>query len=207
MSEPFPDSDFDAWAKSYDQDVACDRFPFTGYENVLATVVALARVQAGMRVLDLGTGTGNLAFRFAGLGCELWCTDFSEAMLAKARMKLPGAHFLLHDLRDEWPSGLPEHLDCIVSAYVFHHFEPAEKIRLVQKIISDLLLPGARLVIGDIVFPDHAAQEIAQAAAGDAWEQEFYWIADEALAAFKRVDLKVEYIQVSSCAGIFHLKA
>ncbi len=76
-----PDA-FDAWADSYDQDVVSqDVFPFAGYQRVLDTVVMLAGAQPGMSVLDLGTGTANLALRFAALGCDLWCTDFSAPML------------------------------------------------------------------------------------------------------------------------------
>jgi putative AdoMet-dependent methyltransferase len=98
--DPFLASDFDPWAESYDQDLlTSSEFPFAGYERVLERVVAMADVHAGMDVLDLGTGTGNLAVCFAELGCHLWCTDFSEPMLAKAREKLPQAQYVLHDLR------------------------------------------------------------------------------------------------------------
>jgi ubiquinone/menaquinone biosynthesis C-methylase UbiE len=41
-----------------------DGFPFDGYERVLDVVVHAAGASAGMRVLDVGTGTGNLAERF-----------------------------------------------------------------------------------------------------------------------------------------------
>lgn len=207
MDGPFPASDFDGWAESYDQDVASDHFPFEGYERVLNTVVALAEARPGMRVLDLGTGTGNLASRFAHVGCELWCTDFSLSMLEKARAKLPRAHLVQHDLHADWPAELPVHFERIVSAYVFHHFELDEKADLMQRLVSELLLPGDRLVIADIAFPDRSAQEKTRGQLGEAWEQEFYWIADEAQAAFKRLDLRVEYVQVSSCAGVFSVQA
>jgi len=207
MNGPFPAFDFDSWAESYDQDVASNQFPFVGYTSVLNTVVRLAGAQSGMRVLDLGTGTGNLASRFARLGCELWCMDFSAAMLEKARVKLPGAHIIQYDLRGDWPAGLPGRFERIVSAYVFHHFELDEKVRLVQRIVSELLLPGDRLVIADIAFPDRPTQEKTRVQLGEAWEQEFYWIADEAQAAFRQVGLRVDYIQVSACAGVFNWQA
>jgi len=207
MNEPFPASDFDEWAGSYDQDVASDHFPFDGYERLLDTVVRLAEARPGMGVLDLGTGTGNLAARFTALGCELWCTDFSLAMLEKARAKLPAAHFVQHDLRGTWPAGLPRRFERIVSAYVFHHFELDEKVRLVQTLVTKRLIPGGRLILADIAFPDGSAQEKTRAQLGEAWEQEFYWLADEAQAAFTQVGLRVEYIQVSSCAGVFSLRA
>ena len=58
---------FDRWAADYDRAVASSsgEFPFDGYEDVLATVVALVDVAPGTTVLPkVGTGAGNLAARF-----------------------------------------------------------------------------------------------------------------------------------------------
>src|SRR5665213_3430071 len=52
----------------------------------------LARVGPGSRVLDVATGTGDLARELArrvGPGGEGVGSDFSEAMLARARAKAP----------------------------------------------------------------------------------------------------------------------
>jgi cyclopropane fatty-acyl-phospholipid synthase-like methyltransferase len=203
MNDPFPPSDFDDWAETYDQSIASDHFPFEGYARVLEIVVTLADAQPGLSVLDLGTGTGNLAARFAALGCKLWCTDFSAAMLEKARAKLPAAHLVRHDLRADWPTALDRRFDRIVSAYVFHHFELDEKVRLVKTLLDGNLLPGGRLVIADIAFPDPAALQAVRLAAGAEWEDEFYWVASEALPALEQVGLRPAYRQVSSCAGVF----
>jgi putative AdoMet-dependent methyltransferase len=207
MTDLFPPSEFDDWAESYDASVSTDQFPFYGYRDVLEQSVVLAAASAGMRVLDLGTGTGNLAARFARLGCETWCTDFSAPMLDQARQKLPQAHFCLHDLRSEWPPGLPGRFDRIVSAYVFHHFELEEKFRIVQGLVREHLTPGGRLVIADIGFQDSSAQLSLKKQLGNDWEEEFYWVADETLPAFEQVEIKVKYVQVALCAGIFTFQA
>jgi len=41
-ADPFPASEFDQWAESYDADVLTyDTFPFAGYEQVLDAVVEM----------------------------------------------------------------------------------------------------------------------------------------------------------------------
>jgi putative AdoMet-dependent methyltransferase len=201
----FPASEFDDWAETYDTSIAIDQFPFYGYREVLEKALTLAEVSPGLSVLDLGTGTGNLAARFAHIGCELWCTDFSAPMLAKARQKLPEAHFLLHDLRMDLPSGWNRPFDRMVSAYVFHHFELDEKVHILQKLAA-CLTPGGRIVIADIAFPDQTALEKMKEQVGAEWEDEFYWIGDRAIPAVEKAGFKVEYLQVSVCAGIFTLQ-
>jgi len=205
-NDPFPPSDFDNWAENYDNSVSTDQFPFHGYQEVLRQIIILARPRPGLSVLDLGTGTGNLAMLFTRAKCELWCTDFSEAMLAKARQKIPAAHFVLHDLRTDLPSGFTGPFDRIVSAYVFHHFELSEKIRILKSLAARLT-PAGTIVIGDITFPGRAALEQIKAEAGDEWEDEFYWLADESLSALEGAGLQAAYQQVSSCAGVFVLSS
>jgi putative AdoMet-dependent methyltransferase len=208
MSDPFPAAEFDHWAENYDQSVTDDQhFPFMGYEAVLDKIIELAAPSPGQHILDLGTGTGNLALRFNAAGCQIWGTDFSPAMLAKAQEKLPDAHLFQADLRGPWPQGLNRRFDCIVSAYVFHHFEKAEKVQISAALVRKYLAPNSRLILADIAFPNQNALEKVKSAAGEAWEDEFYWSADECLPALEAVGLKARFHQVSACAGIFEIKA
>lgn len=203
----FPASDFDEWADTYDQSLREHTdFPFAGYDQVLQTILSRANPQPGQTILDLGTGTGNLALLFAQKGCRLTCTDFSEAMLAKARQKLPGASFFLHDLRQPLPSELHQPFDHIISAYVFHHFDLGQKIRLCADLVRNHLAPGGSLLIGDISFPSQAAQEAFRQGIPD-WEDEFYWLADESLEGLKKANLTADYLQVSPCAGVYVLQS
>jgi len=55
-----------------------------------ARAADLARVSPGDRVLDVATGTGDLAIELRRRGCDVVGSDFSEEMLARARVKEPG---------------------------------------------------------------------------------------------------------------------
>ena len=156
-----------------------------------------------MTVLDIGTGTANLALRFADQGCELWCTDFSEFMLDKARAKLPDANFILHDFRTDLPPDLAEmRFDDIVSAYVFHHVELPRKVEICKTLVRHNLTRTGKLIVADLSFQNRAAMETFAATIPDLWEAEPYWLVDESLPALEQAGLQVDYEQVSACAGV-----
>jgi demethylmenaquinone methyltransferase / 2-methoxy-6-polyprenyl-1,4-benzoquinol methylase len=75
-----------------------------------ARAVDLARVGPGSRVLDVATGTGDLALELArrvSPGGEVLGSDFSEAMLARARAKVAAAADLQGTRpRFEWADAL-----------------------------------------------------------------------------------------------------
>jgi putative AdoMet-dependent methyltransferase len=195
---------FDDWAGDYDRSVrSADGFPFDGYERVLDEIVELAAAQPHMHVLDLGTGTGNLAKRFVALGCTVLWIDFSSEMLAEARIKAPQAIFVQADLLGDWPAPLNQRFDRIVSAYVFHEFDLLTKISLLQRLARHHLVNSGRIVIGDIAFPTVGIREEAHRRWVNLWdEDEHYWAADEVIAASERVGLQLRYTQVSSCGGV-----
>lgn len=207
MNDPFPPADFDDWAETYDQSTQdVFNFPFTGYERTLDTILALAQPCPGMRILDLGTGTGNLALLFDAAGCECWCTDFSPKMLAVARRKLPAARFFLHDLRQPLLPELYQPFERILSAYTFHHFDLPLKVRILKDLCAQALAPGGSLLIGDIAFADAAAQERLKEQAGVAWEDEFYWLADAAIPALEQAGMSVRFQSTSPSAGVFFIQ-
>lgn len=143
---------FDDWAKIYDDLVeASEGFPFTGYRDVLRRVVNLAQLGPGTRVLELVTGTGNLAERFIQAGAKVWGLDFSTAMLEEARTKVSSATLLQADLLGEWPL-LPK-FERVVSAYVLHEFDLAAKLNVLTR-SAEQLGTGGSLIIADIAFPN-----------------------------------------------------
>jgi len=151
-----------------------------------------------------GTGAGNLAARLLAGGCdEAWATDFSEEMLARARQKAPEANFVRANLLEAWPDELPEQFDRIVSAYVFHEFDLETKLRLIGE-LNARLKPRGRLVIADVAFTTAEAREAAHRHWAGLWdEEEYYWAADEAIAALAKAGSGARYVQVSICGGVF----
>lgn len=197
---------FDEWAESYDQSVrGRDDFPFLGYDAALEGVVAAAASKPPCSVLDLGIGTGNLAKRFAELGCDVWGLDFSSRMLARAARKVPGAHLAEADLLGEWPAAFNRRFDVIVSAYAFHHFNLGKKTDLLRRLIRDHCEPGGRIVIADIAFRTAEALVRARGKWHDVWDEEHFWIAEEAVPACEAEGLLIRYEQVSEVAGIYVL--
>src|ERR1700704_594524 len=74
-----------------------------------ARAADLARVGPGARVLDVATGTGDLAIELAGRvapGGEVVASDFAEAMLARARAKAASRPDLGVSPRFEWGDAL-----------------------------------------------------------------------------------------------------
>jgi putative AdoMet-dependent methyltransferase len=204
-SQPNRTQLFDNWAKNYDSSILSDKdnFPFAGYERILEQAVHLAEVRPSMRILDLGIGTGNLAARFLNQGCQVWGLDFSAEMLAQTRAKYPQILLAQANLLGDWTKDLQSPFDRVVSAYVFHKFDLETKIRLLQQIMANCLLPAGFILVADIAFPEVDIRNAALNHWQVQWDEEEYWAADETIAACEPAGLHVAYEQISSCGGIF----
>ncbi len=156
-----------------------------------------------MRVLDIGAGTGNLSELLVKGGCRVWGTDYSSEMVARARAKLPQFNSSRRICSPCGRRSFPATFDRIVSGYVFHHFTGQKKVEIIADLTRKHLTPGGRIVIADIAFPTLQDQALAQAALGDDWDQEYYWIAADDVAALQKAGLKASFEQVSPYAGVF----
>lgn len=115
------------------------------------TAVRMARPEGARRVLDLATGTGDLAFEFLrqeGFDGEVLGLDFSQEMVHRARRKasarrLSGrAQFRSGDALD-----IPEpdaYFDLVSVGFGVRNFEDLEKGLLEA---HRVLAPGGRLVV------------------------------------------------------------
>ena len=115
-------------------------------------------VRAGMRVLEIGCGTGTLTLMMAKRGAIVTGIDASPRMLAEAEKKIRDASLEEHIslkymdaalIGDRFPTAS---FDLIVSTLVFSELPPDDQ-RFVLEACQKLLTPDGRLVIADEVIP------------------------------------------------------
>ena len=111
----------------------------------------LAAVGPGDRVLDVATGTGDLAIELAGRvrpGGEVVGSDFSEEMLVHARRKAP-------DLRFEWGNalGLSYDDDEFAAATVGFGARNFSDLEQGLREMTRVVRPGGHVVILEITTP------------------------------------------------------
>jgi putative AdoMet-dependent methyltransferase len=188
-------------AEGYDADVRNEKDPIrAGYLGVLAWVIQEARISPSSRVLELGSGTGNLSCLIPQCG-ELVCVDLSEQMEAIARLKtahVPNRRFIKGDILEVF-----EHenaaFDSVISTYAVHHLTDDEKRTLFEKVFA-ALVPGGRAVFGDLMLPNReekAAKIQEYLLSGDtktaqALQEEFFWPIDVTLRDLTELGFQVE---------------
>jgi SAM-dependent methyltransferase len=98
-----------------------DRFT-DGYDHDgwIEGLLQIARVhgQSGMRVLDVGCGTGKSFAPLLARGFDVWACDISPAMVARARMRpdVDPERVLVADMRDLPPLGPFDLVTCLDDA-------------------------------------------------------------------------------------------
>ena len=129
-------------------------------------MAALLPLQPGNVVLDIGCGTGDLAFRLArrvGAMGKVIGVDPSPEMIERARMKAQRRKLAI-DFRVEPAEALTladASVDYVVSSLVFHHL-PGELKSQALAAVARVLKPGGQLVIID--FMDAASHVLTHAA-------------------------------------------
>lgn len=122
-------------------------------------LVAEARVGAGDRVLDLGTGTGLVAEAAADVGGRVVAVDESMAMLDVARRERPALRLVAADAVDL--PFRPASFDVVLGGFVLAHFT---KVDTALFDVLRVLKPRGRVAFS--VWADHQPDAFEQA-----WEE------------------------------------
>lgn len=191
----------DTEADGYDLEVQKGKDPIrAAYNDVLAWVLKEARIVSASRVLELGSGTGNLSSRIARCG-ELVCVDLSERMEAIACSKLAhlrNRRFIKADVLEVFEQEKGP-FDAVISTYTLHHLTDDEKRIIFAKIFASLV-PGGRAVFGDLMVQsngDKALKIQEYLANGDKktaqdLREEFFWTIDAAVVDLCELGFQVE---------------
>jgi len=112
-------------------------------------------VPAGLRVADIGTGTGILAAELARLGLRVVAIDHSARMLEAANAKLTAEGVKGVELRQGEASQLPLESSSVDAAFahmVLHYLpSPSDALREMARVV----VPGGKIVIVDFVAHEH----------------------------------------------------
>ncbi|MRS03948.1 methyltransferase domain-containing protein [bacterium] len=146
------------WGKNYDMLVGLLSF---GQEKKLRqATLALARVQPGERILEVGCGTGTLSLAAKGQtgpAGEVTGIDVASDMLEAARRKAEKAglqvQFQLGRIEEiPFPDG---QFDLVLSSLMLHHVHGDEAKQQGLKEIYRVLKPGGRVLIVDATQPQN----------------------------------------------------
>ena len=109
-------------------------------------VVKVARPRRGMKVLEVGCGTGTNLELFAEAGCEVAGIDLSPSMMELAEKKLGDQAVLRLGDASEMPFA-DGSFDLVVSFLTLHEMAPAVRMPVMKEIVRVAGSDGAALFI------------------------------------------------------------
>jgi len=201
--------EFDKWALNYDESISqsLNEFPFIGYYEVLSEVQNLVAPREGMKVMDVGVGTGMLSRKLAEDGCRIYGVDISEEMIKRAKSRIPNGEFDVVDISANHLGRFnSEKFDRVISSYCLHHLTDHQKVNFIKKTIEGNLMQGGKIIIADIGFETESSFNRARDGYRDSWEGEedgeYYLCGERMIGLLRNAGFSVTYKQVSVCAGI-----
>jgi len=138
------------------------RSELPSYDDLQAAVADAGAGAEPVRVLDLGSGTGETAVAILARrpGSTLVLLDESTGMLELAAARVPPdavERVIVGDLLADLPG---DRFDLIVSALAVHHLDADQK-RALFEAVWGILPPGGRFVLADVIVPLDPADAIA----------------------------------------------
>ena len=191
----------DGGAHGYDEDVLNEQDPIrAGYEATLEWVAESAGILPDSRVLELGSGTGNLTRKIENCR-EIVCVDVSEKMESIAAGKLRDLNnrrFIKDDILHVFEEKIGE-FDVILSTYTIHHLIEEEKSELFRR-VWDHLVPGGKAVFGDLLLESVDDMQPAidrykskgRHGVANAIEEEFFWYLDDSVRQLREIGFAVD---------------
>ncbi|BDT69226.1 trans-aconitate 2-methyltransferase [Comamonadaceae bacterium OS-1] len=104
----------------------------------------IAEHAEGLPVLEIGCGSGADTATLVGAGIEVVAFDLDASAIERARQQVPGATFLVRDVREPFPPEVRE-TGAIVASLSLHYFPWDDTLALFQK-VRQTLKPGGLLV-------------------------------------------------------------
>ena len=135
---------FDRVAERYD--LMNDLMSFGLHRLWKAFTVSVARIRPGERVLDVASGSGDLARAFAARGAEVWMSDINAPMLARGRDRMLDAGMMIPATRcnaERLPFG-DARFDCVSVGFGLRNMTHKDAA-LAE--MARVLKPGGRLLV------------------------------------------------------------
>jgi ubiquinone/menaquinone biosynthesis C-methylase UbiE len=192
---------FDKQANSYD---AWYHVPMGEFIDEVETRLAFSMFKAekGMKVLDVGCGTGNFSVKLAQEGCQITGIDISEEMLKIAREKASKNHDLSMEFKLMDVNQLDfddATFDAVFSMTAFEFIkEPAHGYAEMFRVLK----PGGQLLIG-VIRKDSNWGEYYIEKAKSKPDSVFYFANMQSLEQMKALD-RDNLVESGECLFVPH---
>jgi len=127
----------------------------------VATITDRWAIPRGARILDLACGRGRHSRCFVEAGFQVTGVDISEASIQEAKLAVPQAEFLVHDMREPFRPGTFDAVCCLFTS--LGYFENLADDRKVFEAVAVALKPGGLFVLDfmntELVLRDLVAME------------------------------------------------